>query len=599
MVTGEGCKRADQPQCWSNCDGSAIGGTCYKYFTLASTFDQAVAACKDWGGELLTVTSAETNLDVLAPITGGVLSWIGLKWEPDHDPTPDWIWRDERGSDTGDYANWDDGHPPLFDQEVTGCVAAEASRWKALSCNRKLPFMCGNDASDEAQNECNCCAQLSGKSTELVKGGFAVFTDLSLASETGVGLRMIFSVLPVSQAFGANIFCDGPCACQELAMVSSGIFDDGPGQYENGITCKWMISTMATVPGGLRDTRLGEAEISIFFTAFDTEVGLAEVIGDYVQVNECTSEECPDPIVIAKLDGSEATHSGPTAVRLGTRYTTATGFLQLVFKTDSLKRNFQGFRAEWSVRKMPSNKVVAPPPAWQRATGISMQFNIARRTSSLVLLQQPFMASAGQPLVYQPDVMLVDSNGALVTHEIINISASVISDSPGVGLVGTTQVESVEGRVTFTDLQMTAVTSKGVRLHFTGQSGTPQIPLSIKSGIFAVLPPAARLYVDPSAQPPPETTAGATLPDVTLRVLDADGYPVLSANVAVGVELQGAPSSLTTPAGATFPPIGGVTQRTARNGSVTFDHLNISWASRSTALIFSAPHIGLQAISQS
>jgi hypothetical protein len=598
MVTGEGCKRADQPQCWSNCDGTAIGGTCYKYFALPSTFDQAVAACKNWGGELLTVTSAKTNLDVLAPITGGVLSWIGLKWEADRVPEPDWIWRDVAGSDTGDYANWADGHPPLADQAVTGCVAAEASRWKALSCNLKLPFVCGNDASDEAQNECNCCSKISGHTTGSVRGGFAVFTDLLLAGEPGIGLRMIFSVMPVSQQFGANIFCQGPCGCKELRMATNGAFVVGPGEYRNSMTCQWMISTMATVPGGLRDTRFGEVEISLAFTSFDTEPAW-EVMGDVVTINDCTSEQCPDPVLVAKLDGNEATHSGPTAVRLGTKYVTYTGFMQLVFTTDLMRKDFEGFRAEWSVRKRPSTKVTAPPPAWQRATAISEQFSIAPRTSSLHLSQQPFLAAAGQALVRQPRLTLLDSTGGRVRNEPINISVSIVAASPRISISGTTQITSVDGLASFTDLEINIATSLGLQLLFTAQSGSPAIPMTVLSDVFSVFPGAASLFVVHNTQPPPQIRAGATLADVMLILHDSEGYRVLSSNVAVAVKLEGAASHLMTPGGASFPPILGETQQTALNGTVTFDHLRISWATKSTALVFSAPHIGLSAVSQS
>ena len=589
MVTGEGCKRADQPVCWSNCDGTAIGGTCYKFFTLPSTFDQAVAACEDWGGELLTVTTAQTNLDVVAPLTGGASAWIGLKWE---DEKQDWMWRDEAGSNTDDYANWDEGFPPLFDQRLTACVAAKASLWETHSCERLLPYVCGNDASDEAQNECNCCSKITGTSTVLVKGGFAVYTDLVVASEPGSGFRMIFSALPVSQSFGANILCDGPCDCTPRAMVTDGIFDDGIGEYENSITCKWMISTMATIPGGLRDTQFGEAEISLWFTKFDTEPGY-----DFVYVNECTSEECPDPVLIQRLDGSTPSHSGPKAVGEGTIYSTPTGFLQLVFQTDMLKKNFQGFRAEWNVKKAPTNKIVAPAPEWQRASGISEQFTVLPRTSMLQLLQQPSYACAGQALVYQPHVLLLDRDGDQVVQEPIHVFVSVISSSPAVQLLGTTQQLSIDGHVTFTNLEISTASSQGIRLRFQAVSGTPPVPLSVDSDYFPVTPKAHRMFIVARTQPQITVMAGEVLADVILRMQDENRYQVFTSNTAVRVVLEGAPDAMTTPAGSSFLPILGMTVQTALNGSVTFDQLRISWASPSTKLIFHADHVLLQAVS--
>ena len=589
MVTGQGCTRADQPVCSSNCDGTAIGGTCYKYFTDPSTFDQAVTQCENWGGELLTVTSAQTNLDIVAPLTGGALSWIGLKWEQG---PQDWVWRDEQGSNTDDYTNWDQDYPPLIDQQVTGCVAAFASRWRTDSCNRRLPYVCGNDVSDEAQNECNCCSKLTGTSTVLVKGGFAAYTDLVIASEPGLGFQIVFSAMPVSQSFGANILCEGPCDCTPKAMVTRGVFDDGKGEYENSVTCKWMISTMATIPGGLRDPLYGEAEILLWFTSFDTEAEF-----DFVAVNECTSEACPDPVLIQQLDGSEAFNSGPTAVREGTVYSSPTGFLQLVFQTDTLKKNFQGFRAQWSVNKAPSDKIVAPPPPWQRAAGISEQFDIIPRTSSLFFFQEPSLSCAGQALVNQPHLLLIDSHGDRVEQEPITVSVSVISSSSQIQIVGTTTKISTMGHVVFTDLEITTATSKGVRLQFLAHSGTPPVPLFLQSKRFAVMPGAQHLKFDMNTQPI-TIIAGETLADLICRLYDKEMNLIFASNTAVGVTLVGAPVEISTPAGENFPPIIGMTEQTALNGSVTFDQLRISWATKSTRIIFSAPHIGLQAESQ-
>jgi hypothetical protein len=589
IVTGEGCRRSDQPQCWINCDGTAIGGTCYKFFTLPSTFDQAVAACQDWGGELLTVTSAQTNLGILAPLTGGVTSWIGLKWEPEQQ---DWMWRDKAKSNTDDYANWDAGEPPLSDQQVTGCVAAKASLWQSLSCERRLPYMCGNDAGDEAYNECNCCSKITGTSTVNVYTGFAAFTDLVIASEPGSGFRMTFGVTTTPQTFAANIFCDGPCDCTPRFFATEGIFDDGKGQYANSITCKYMISTVARTPRAVRDTLYNEAEIALWFTSFDTEPDY-----DFVYINECDSEACLNPNLLQRLHGSHPSASGPTAVREKTIYGAPTGFLQLVFTTDALKRNYQGFRAQWSVRQTPITKVVPPPPEWLRAASISEQFSVYPRTSLLALSQQPLHACGGQALVYQPHVVLKDSYGDRVVQERINVSVSVLLSSPAIRLLGTTHQMSINGYVVFTNLGISSASSAGVRLRFQAQSGTPPMPLSVDSERFPVTPKADRMFIVANTQPKITLTAGAVLAPVILRMHDAEGYQVFSSNTAVSVTLDGAPDILTTPAGISFLPIFGMTVRTALNGSVTFDQLRISWASPSTRLIFRADHVLLQAIS--
>jgi len=590
LVTGEGCRRSNQPQCWINCDGTAIGGTCYKFFTIPSTFDEAVSACQDWGGELQTVTSAQTNLGIVTPLTGGVTSWIGLKWEPEK---KDWMWRDKAKSNTDDYANWDVGEPPVSDQQVTGCVAAKASLWQTLSCEHRLPYMCSNDAGDEAYNECNCCSKITGTSIVNVNTGFAAFTDLVIASEPGSGFRMTFWVSAAPPNFAARIHCDGPCECTPRYLATEGIFDDGQGQYGNSITCKYMIDVVAQTPRGLRDALYNEAEIALWFTSFDTEPDY-----DFVYINECGSLECLNPNLLGRLDGSLPSASGPMAVRDKTIYNAPTGFLQLVFKTDASKRNHQGFRAQWSVRQAPPpEKVVAPPPEWLRASGISEQFTVYPRTSLLELSQQPLHACGGQVLVYQPHVVLKDSYGDQVVQERINVSVSVLSSSPAIRLLGTTHQMSINGYVVFTNLEISSASSAGVRLRFQAQSGTPPMPLSVDSERFPVTPKADRMFIVANTQPKITLTAGAVLAPVILRMHDAEGYQVFSSNTAIRVILAGAPDIMTTPAGTSFLPILGTTVRTALNGSATFDQLRISWASPSTRLIFQADHVLLQAIS--
>jgi hypothetical protein len=566
LVTGQGCTRTvdKADQCLINCDGTAINGICYKYFTSPRTFEEATADCINWGGEkgsLLPVTSQTTNEEILARISGGLRSWIGLKWDKTE---ADWIWTDEKRSNTDDYQNWGKGFPPLVDRELSGCVSALASLWEAQSCSLRLPYVCSSGASDEGLNQCNCCARITGSNKLLAQGGFVAFTDLSIASEPGIGFQMIFVAFPTPQSFGADLLCQGgPCYCDPLKFQTTGLIFNNI--YENSLTCKWMISTVATIPGGVRDTLYGEARIELWFTAFDTELTF-----DYVTINECSSEACPNPKVLANLNGNDAMNPGPTAVREKTIFSTPTGFLQLVFSTDAFKKSYTGFRAEWRAQQVPSEKITAPPPDWQRASSLSALFDISERTSSLTFSQLPSVACAGQALLRQPHLVLVDFSGKTVINEPLVVSASISSSMPKVKLVGKTQTTSIMGRVIFTDLKITMATSSGVRLEFRAQSGTPPMPLILQSENFPVLPAAQNLtiadFIGSKDQPNIIVTAGETMANVVLKLYDAEGYQVMASNTAVGVTLSGAPPTVSTPAGVTFPAIIGTTEQTALNG---------------------------------
>jgi hypothetical protein len=590
MVTGEGCKQAEKPVCWSNCDGSAINGVCYKYFNLPSTFDEAVDACREWGGELLTVTSSQTNLGVVAPLTGGVPSWIGLKWDQDRS---EWIWSDEDGSNTDEYTSWDEANPPMVDQAITGCVFARASLWRAASCNLRLPFVCGNDASDQAQNECNCCAKIMGNSTVIVRGGFAAFTDLRIASEPAIGYRMIFSAINYPLVYGAHVRCAGPCDCQRKNMITTGVIDDGPGQYSNDVTCTWTISSKGTIPDGLRDTLNGEVEISLWFTSFATEVNL-----DVVTLYRCTNQECQDPVLIQDLHGYEMSHSGPTAARQKTVFYSQTGALQLMFKTSPWKNNYQGFRAEWRIDAVPNIKSVEPPPRWQRATFISERFNVYPRTTALEFVKQPSLSCARQAFVYQPHLRILDSRGQIVMYDEIRVSVSLLSSSTDMEILGTTTKASIGGFVIFTDLQITRASSRPVRLRFSAQGGSPPVPMFVDSNSFPVMAEATRLTILKTTNPPRLVIAGSSLAKVVVEMYDSENYLVFASKTAVSVMLSTATGDERASSPTKGLPLLGTTQRIILDGIVSFDDLIITFASTTTAkLIFSATDVGLNATS--
>ena len=360
---------------------------------------------------------------------------------------------------------------------------------------------------------------------------------------------------------------------------------------------------MATVPFGLRDANNEEVEISLRITEFETEA-----TNDYVLVNECFSQECLEPKPIVQLDGYDAdkpSHTGPIAVRQKQVFSSLTGFLQIVFKTSSFKRNYRGFQAEWYVEKVPDKTALPPPPSWQRATAISEPFSLFTRVSSVRFDQQPDLACAGQPLVFQPHLRLLDTSDLLVLHERITVNVTVESSSSDLQLVGTTQQTAVMGYVHFTDLQITAATSKGVRLKFHSESGSPPMPLLLESQRFPVMPASHRMAVQGNWSAPEDgqtallhVYAGDTLPPINLRLDDAEGYQSFASNTAVTVTLLGAPMYIQTPTGIHYMPILGNTTQKAQGGLVTFADLRLIWASQTTMLVFSAPHIGLHAMSR-
>jgi predicted outer membrane repeat protein len=140
---------------------------------------------------------------------------------------------------------------------------------------------------------------------------------------------------PAANPWTARVTCSGDCECTPSSGTCSGSFSDGPGDYANRQTCKWLIES----PG----------LISLSFPFFETF--------DPVTVNRCTSAACDTVERLAKLEGlSDCSYSRSCMCRLSdppvsasTVYTSSTGFLQVVFSSNGDGCNAPGFVALWNV----------------------------------------------------------------------------------------------------------------------------------------------------------------------------------------------------------------------------------------------------------
>jgi hypothetical protein len=121
----------------------------------------------------------------------------------------------------------------------------------------------------------------------------------------------------------ANVSCSGGCTCTPSTNTTSGTISDGPGNYVNNLNCQWIIASNAV--------------IQMSFTSFSTEFDY-----DFVTVNRCTSPSCSSVEQVAELSGS--------SVSADTTYSSLTGYLQVVFTSDS-SVTAPGFVGSWSITR--------------------------------------------------------------------------------------------------------------------------------------------------------------------------------------------------------------------------------------------------------
>ena len=121
--------------------------------------------------------------------------------------------------------------------------------------------------------------------------------------------------------YRGSVTCSGTCPCG-LHGPSSGSISDGPGDYGPSQTCSWLVASGYPT------------NITISFSSFDTERNR-----DFVTINECSSASCANRRQLARLSGS--------AVSASAVYTASTGFLEVVFESNSAVTD-AGFEAAWT-----------------------------------------------------------------------------------------------------------------------------------------------------------------------------------------------------------------------------------------------------------
>jgi len=172
-------------------------------------------------------------------------------------------------------------------------------------------------------------------------------------------------------------------------------------------------------------------------------------------------------------------------------------------------------------------------------------------------------------------VKVLDSFGNLVTTPNYAVTLALTANPGGGTLSGTRSVTTVNGVATFTDLSLNKL-GNGYTLtaSSTGLTGTTSNPFNIIVG------PAAKFAL---VTQPTNTVAGMPIsPAVTVKVLDANGNPVLTATNAVTIAIGKNPN-------------GGILSGTltvnAVNGIATFAGLSINAAGTGYTLTVTAPNL--------
>eukprot|EP00058_Branchiostoma_floridae_P016400 XP_002601888.1 hypothetical protein BRAFLDRAFT_124580 [Branchiostoma floridae] len=132
-----------------------FNGVCYKSFTTAVTYAQAVQTCAADGGILAMPKDGETNtyLASLAPVVGG--RWFGLT---DADGDRQFEWADGQTLTSSDYSGWNSGEPSP-DNGQGGCAGywATGAFWDEKNCAYLRPFICQTNQVTQSQFSCEPC----------------------------------------------------------------------------------------------------------------------------------------------------------------------------------------------------------------------------------------------------------------------------------------------------------------------------------------------------------------------------------------------------------------------------------------------------------
>jgi hypothetical protein len=181
---------------------------------------------------------------------------------------------------------------------ATGCIAC--------------PILATSPAGSTNQGACFCKEGFSGDGTSSCK-----------------------ACTPGNYRGKPSVTCSGTCPCG-LHGPYSGSISDGPGSYGNSQTCSWLVASSVLT------------SIMIAFSSFDTER-----YSDFVTINECSSASCATRRQLARLSGN--------VVSASTNYTASTGFLEVVFTSDSYNSYAAGFEAAWRMETIMMTECLECP----------------------------------------------------------------------------------------------------------------------------------------------------------------------------------------------------------------------------------------------
>ena len=149
---------------------------------------------------------------------------------------------------------------------------------------------------------------------------------------------------------GAVLTCDGDadldgqsCSCVQESGVTSGSFNDAVdgGNYRNNQLCWWLISASNA------DT------IQLSFSEFNIKPD------DLIKVYRCADAQCSSPS--PEHPDYNLTGDGNNNGIMGTTYSSASGYMKIVFETNEEGRK-AGFVALWNVEQSMSHAWTSGQP---------------------------------------------------------------------------------------------------------------------------------------------------------------------------------------------------------------------------------------------
>ena len=153
----------------------------------------------------------------------------------------------------------------------------------------------------------------------------------------------------------STLTCSGSCPCEPSVGQLSGTFSDGPGNTVANQNCQWLIASAV--------------DIIVRFPFFNMPNPASWGNWDFVYINRCESADCASPTEVAKLSRAGVSES--------TRYSSSTGFLQVVLQVSNIAGmsssfpNNPGFEAVWSVYELEPGCTLCPPGAYADASASS------------------------------------------------------------------------------------------------------------------------------------------------------------------------------------------------------------------------------------